>query len=108
MSMTPELNDKYLPGHSQHSRTIFNYIFTEQNFKKNRDTVFHFDFLPTILHTLNFKFDDNRDGLGASGFGDLSETFMMHEIDDFKRNKLDVLNGELDKFSSKYNSFWSD
>ena len=83
MSMTPELNDKYLPGHSQHSRTIFNYIFTKQNYKKNRDIVFHFDFLPTILHTLNFKFDDNRYGLGASGFGNLSETFVMHKIDDF-------------------------
>ncbi len=108
MSMTPELNDKYLPGHSQHSRTIFNYIFTEQNYKKNRDIVFHFDFLPTILHTLNFKFDDYRYGLGASGFGNLSETFVMHKIDDFGNDKLDILNYELDKFSSKYNSFWSD
>ena len=108
MNMTPELNDKYLPGHSQHSRTIFNYIFSEQIYKKNRDIVFHFDFLPTILHTLNFKFSDNRYGLGASGFGNLSKTFRMHKIDDFKNNNLDILNYELDKFSSKYNSFWID
>ena len=38
----------------------------------------------------------------------LSETFVVHQIDDFKKNKLDMLNDELDKFSSKYNSFWSD
>ncbi len=107
MSMTPELNDKYLRG-KINSRTIFNYIFTKQIYKKNRDIMFHFDFLPTILHTLNFEFDDNRYGLGASGFGDLSKTFIMHKIDDFENNKLGILNDELHKFSWKYNSFWVD
>ena len=107
MRMSPEINEKYLPGHSQHSRTIFNYIFTKENFEKNRDIVFHFDFLPTILHLLNFEFDENRYGLGASGLGKLSDNFILHKIDDFKNNNLTLLNKELDKFSLKYNSFWS-
>ena len=107
MSMTPDLNEKYLPGHSQHYRTIFNYIFTKEIYKKNRDIMFHFDFLPTILYTLNFKFDENRYGLGASGFGNLSKEFNMHKIDDFENNNLNLLNNELDKFSKIYNSFWS-
>ncbi|MDA7456975.1 LTA synthase family protein [Candidatus Pelagibacter ubique] len=106
MRMTPDLN-KLLPGSSQHYRTIFNYIFTKDQYKKNREIVFHFDFLPTILHLLDFKFDENRFGLGASGFGELSDDFILHKIDDFKNNDLTLLNQKLDKFSFKYNSFWS-
>ena len=106
MRMTPELNKKYLPGESQHYRTIFNYIFTKEKYKKNRDIMYHFDFLPTILNILNFKFEDNRYGLGASGFGRLSDNFLIHKIDDYQNNNLTLLNNELDKFSLKYNSFW--
>lgn len=106
MRMTPELNKKYLPGESQHYRTIFNYIFTKEKYKKNRDIMYHFDFLPTILNILNFEFEDNRYGLGASGFGRLSDNFLIHKIDDYQNNNLTLLNDELDKFSLKYNSFW--
>ena len=68
--------------------------------------MYHFDFLPTILNILNFEFEDNRYGLGASGFGKLSDNFLIHKIDDYQNNNLTLLNNELDKFSLKYNSFW--
>ena len=98
MKLTPDL--KKIAG-SQHKRTIKNYFFSKEKYKKNRDTIYHFDLLPTILHLLDFEFKEKRFGLGASGFGELSKNFILHKIDDNRS-----LNKELNGFSLKYNSFW--
>lgn len=99
MKLTPEI--KKVAG-SQHERTIKNYFFTKDMYEKNREIIYHFDLFPTILYLLNFEFEENRFGLGASGFGKLSENFTIHKIDENAN-----LNKELDSFSLKYNSFWS-
>jgi len=98
MKLTPDI--KKLAG-SQHKRTIKNYFFSKEKYKKNRDTIYHFDLLPTILHLLDFEFEEKRFGLGASGFDELSKNFILHKIDDNRS-----LNKELNGFSLKYNSFW--
>jgi phosphoglycerol transferase len=81
-------------------RSIYNRFITEESLKKNRDEIYHFSIFPTLLHFMGFQFDQNRMGLGASGFGGLEGGNYLHQNND------DVVAAELAGFSKKYLEFW--
>jgi phosphoglycerol transferase len=85
---------------SKPNRTIYNKFITIEELKKNRETIHHFSIFPSILYSLGFRFDKNRLGLGASGFGELDPNFIIDFLD------RDDLYKKLSYFSTKYLEFW--
>lgn len=53
-------------------RTIYNAFFARTPPQPNRDTIVHFDLLPTILDFIGLHVDGGREGLGYSAFGPAS------------------------------------
>ncbi len=85
---------------SSKNRTIFNRFITPNIMTKNRDDLYHFSMFPTILYTLGFKFDQNRLGLGISGFGDIEEGYEIPMMDQSTFSEL------LSKSSQRYRELW--
>lgn len=85
---------------TRQKRSIYNAIITPVPLQKNSDTIYHFGMFPTILYALGFRFDQNRLGLGVSGFGELDPDFVIPTLD------LDTFNELLAKTSRRYLEFW--
>lgn len=85
---------------SNKHRTIFNRFITPNIMVKNRDDLYHFSMFPTILYSLGFKFDQNRLGLGVSGFGDVDDTYEIPRMDQSTFNEL------IAKSSQRYRELW--
>lgn len=81
-------------------RTIFNRFITPNSLVKNRDDLYHFSSFPTILYSLGFKFDQNRLGLGVSGFGSVDEGYEIPKMDQSSFSDL------LSKSSARYRELW--
>lgn len=80
-------------------RSIYNAFLIPTKQEKNRDTIYHFGIFPSILYAMEFRFRDNRLGLGASGFGKLDPDFPIPAL------RLETLNELLAKTSRKYLEF---
>lgn len=81
------------------NRTIFNRFILADPLTKNREIINNFSIFPSILYSLGFRFDNNRLGLGASGFGDVDPDFIVDSMGPEK------LWNELSKHSEKYLEF---
>lgn len=80
-------------------RSIYNAFLIPTKEHKNREAIYHFGIFPSILYAMGFRFEGNRLGLGASGFGDLDPGFVIPAL------KLETLNELLAKTSRKYLEF---
>ena len=78
-------------------RTIYNRIISK-NFSIYRDLINHYDLFPTILHLLNFSFENNRLGLGFSA---VKNTDINYYNNYFKNLEENIQNK-----SSYYVEFW--
>lgn len=83
-------------------RTVFNLFISPTKLKKNRDDFSHFSILPSILSALDFEFNNNRLGLGMSGFGKLNDED-IETLLDFKST--DEINPKLIAPSTIYNNY---
>lgn len=83
---------------SDASRSIFNRFYSTNYFAKNRNTIMHYDLLPTMLYMLGFRFPYNRLGLGASAFGPISDSYTLHQDPE--------INAKLQAPSLKYQQLW--
>jgi len=79
-------------------RLIFNMILTKNKLTKNRDEVFHVDFLPTLLKLSGVQFKGDRLGLGYSALG---RTHLPLESDRFT-----ALCSQVNVNSPVYNALW--
>lgn len=82
------------------NRTIYNAILAPDSLHKNTETIYHFDLFPSILYAMGFRFDQNRLGLGSSGFGVLDPGGVIPKLD------IDTFNELLAKTSRRYLEFW--
>ena len=80
------------------NRTIFNKFLANKNKKIMRDYINHYDFYPTILDFIDVGFNDNKIGLGYSGFKKVKQDEYKIQSDEIKRN---ILNK-----SKFYENFW--
>lgn len=85
---------------TEKNRTVFNRFIMTHSLEKNRDTLYTFSMFPTILYSLGFRFEKNRLGLGASGFGEIDPDFIIDSYD------WGVLAEKLASYSKKYLEFW--
>ena len=85
---------------SSKHRTIFNRFITPNRLAKNRDDLYHFSMFPTILYALGFRFDQNRLGLGVSGFGAIDDGYEIPRMNQSTFNEL------LAKSSERYRELW--
>lgn len=95
LSMQSPLND-LLEGDP--GRSIYNRFYSNDPLLKNRNTVLHFDMMPSILYMLGFRFADSRLGLGASGFGAIKDDAGLYNDPE--------LEAKLKAPSSEYQNFW--
>lgn len=95
LAMSIPLDDKL---NQSKQRSIFNRFYTDRPLQNNRNIMYHYDLLPTILHILGFQFPENRLALGASVFGPLSSTYDLYKAED--------LETKLKAPSSKYQTLW--
>jgi phosphoglycerol transferase len=65
IAMVNAVSDKLT---TQKNHYVFNQFFGENLPEKNRESIVHFDILPSILSTLGFSFSPNQLALGKSGF----------------------------------------
>lgn len=79
-------------------RTIFNRFIGHDLPAPNRETIVHFDLLPSILHVLGMPVEGGRLGLGYSGFDEQSPTPPV--------DRLLQLREHLPKRSSAYAALW--
>lgn len=87
-------NDFLIPN----NRTIFNKFLTNEDKEIMRNNINHYDFYPTILDFIDVRFNDNKIGLGYSGFKEVS-------LDEYKFQNDQIKNNILNK-SKFYESFW--
>ncbi len=80
------------------NRTIFNKFLTNNNKKIMRDYINHYDFYPTILDFIDVGFNDNKIGLGYSGFKKVKPNEYKIQNNEIKEN---ILNK-----SKFYENFW--
>ena len=73
-------------------------ILTKNKLTKNRDEVFHVDFLPTLLKLSGVQFKGDRLGLGYSALG---RTHLPLESDRFT-----ALCSQVNVNSPVYNALW--
>ena len=79
-------------------RTIFNRFIADVTPTKNRETIVHFDLLPTILDFVGLRVDSGRLALGHTALGPLSEPL--------PEERLAQLQDELPKRSKAYLTLW--
>lgn len=79
-------NLAYKELESSKRRTIFNIIVSKDKLVKNRDTIVHFDWLPTILTALGFDVKGGRLGLGYTALGTQKFKLPAHRIKELKNN----------------------
>ena len=80
-------------------RSIFNlFISRDKDETPNRSQINHFDLFPTILQQLNFELKNGRAGLGCSGFDQVNCSSI---------STVDQINDKLHKYSSFYESLWT-
>lgn len=79
------------------NRTVFNMIISNENIKKTRENIVHFDMLPTILNAIGFHSDTDRLGLGYSAISTVT-TPPNDRVQNLQKN---VLNE-----SPVYNNLW--
>ena len=73
-------------------------IGDNENKEIMRDNINHYDFYPTILDFIDVRFNDNKIGLGYSGFKEVN-------LDEYKFQSDQIKNNILNK-SKFYESFW--
>lgn len=81
-------------------RSVYNAFLSPRVLDKNRDTLYHFDVFPSALYAMGFRFDNNRLGLGRSGFGPFESKYGVSEPD------VEEYSALLDKNSSRYLELW--
>lgn len=79
-------------------RTVFNRFIGDEMPAKNRETIVHFDLLPTVLDFIGLRVDGGRLGLGYTALG-TSPAAMPTE-------RLALLQAELPKRSKAYLTLW--
>jgi len=79
-------------------RTIFNVIITRDKLHKHRETIVHFDWLPTILDTLGFEYSSHKLGLGVSAF--------VEDTNRQAKNALAHVEKQASYESEFYNQLW--
>jgi len=78
---------------------IYNLIITKDKLKKSRDNIVHFDLFPTILHSLGFKWDNDKLGLGYSALGEINPKLSP-------KKRIDKLEKIILSHSNTYNNLW--
>jgi phosphoglycerol transferase len=80
-------------------RTIYNRFWSPNGAIPNRDDLYHFSILPTVLDLMGFEFPGKEMALGVSGVG---------EVDPRRMTIYDVsnLDDQLRRPSELYNIFW--
>lgn len=80
------------------SRDIFNLFIADTPIRTNRDTIVHFDLLPTLLEFIGFQVAGGRLGLGYSGISE--------PADAIPADRIQRMLAELPNRSDRYWSFW--
>jgi len=64
-----------------------------------REDINHYDFFPTIIDFIDVKYEENKLGMGYSGFKEVNEKIYLNSL---KKIRKHILNR-----SKFYESFWN-
>jgi len=81
------------------NRSIFNKFFSNTPKKIMREDINHYDFFPTIIDFIDVKYEENKLGMGYSGFKEVNEKIYLNSL---KKIRKHILNR-----SKFYESFWN-
>ncbi|HWU82360.1 MAG TPA: sulfatase-like hydrolase/transferase, partial [Methylophilaceae bacterium] len=95
----PVYEDKLEPIATRH---VYNRLISIQPHAKNRDTIVHFDMLPTILEFIGFEVEGGKLGLGYSALSDTMPLPPPGEYEDMSENLLNQSERYLDLWRMRH------